>query len=50
MCDFNLYTTGACYSLAFYNGFKRIHGMSHVFPCVVFISAVYRTLDITVNL
>lgn len=57
MCEFNLLLTGACYTLAFYNDSKRVllfgrlvHGMSHAFPCVVFISVAYRTLDINVKM
>lgn len=49
MCDFNLLFNGCLlFNLAFYN--EIVHGMSHVFPCVVFISVVYRTLGVTVNL
>lgn len=49
MCDFNLLINGCLlFILAFYN--ELVHGMSHIFPCVDFISVVYRTLDVTVNL
>lgn len=49
MCDFKpLNQRVLAVTLAFYN--ERVHGMSHVIPCVVFLSVVYRTVDVTVYL